>query len=326
MLATLFLCLATAPLPSTSQERSFKPHLLFARDQADRLTPSARPTFIDWSQNIGHIALEVEKALHDDYILCDLERGFIGMEDNHRLLERLFEEAENRIPVKNEYTEAEAIRISATIHRILKEQGFRYRNYREEEHCLLGDTMFGTQLARKEIDCVAYGLLGLSIAEHLELPLSGIYMPGHFALRWRLADGESFNLELSIPARCDDAFYESWKGISKATIKNGSYLRDLTKQEVIAQQFYNLSLVWENRGRIDLAAGAIDRALRLFSLFPDAYNVRGLLHRSIGMIPEALRDFDLAIALDSAFKEARFNRKRTVEGREILPPKEERLP
>ena len=134
-----------------------------------------------------------------------------------------------------------------------------------------------------------------------------------FALRWTLADGETFNLELSIPAKCDDDFYISWKTIPKSTLRNGIYLRNLTRQEVIAHQYYSLGLIWERRGQLGRALESIEAALNLFPEFPDAYNVRGLIYRSRGEHGEALDDFDLATALDGAFTEAQLNRANTDE-------------
>jgi regulator of sirC expression with transglutaminase-like and TPR domain len=265
---------------------------------------------IDWNRNIAHLALEIEKQFHDEYILCDLERGFVGMADNHRLLERLFERAAARIPVQEEYTDEEAVRISSIIHDLLMEEGFRYRDFSGAEQALLGNTVFGYQLARREIDCVTYCILGLGIAEHLDLPLSGIYMPGHLALRWMLEDRQTFNLELSIPAQCDDDFYVSWKAISPEARHQGIYLRNLSKSEVLAQQYYNLSLIWERRGDLDKALQAAEQALQLFHCFPDGFNLRGIIMKAHGMISEALRDFDTALALDKGFSEARNNRER----------------
>ena len=144
------------------------------------------------------------------------------------------------------------------------------------------------------------------------LPLAGIYMPGHLALRWMLKDRQTFNLELAIPAQCDDDFYMSWKDISPESRRSGIYLRNLSKSEVLAQQYYNLSLIWERRGELDKALQAAEQALQLFHYFPDGFNLRGILMKARGMISEALTDFDTALALDEGFEEARNNRERAL--------------
>ncbi|MFH2003010.1 MAG: transglutaminase family protein, partial [Planctomycetota bacterium] len=200
---------------------------------------------IDWTKNIAHIALDVEKMLHDDYVLIDLERGIVTMKDNHALLDRIFAEAEDRICVRSSYTEQQALDVVKTIYRILEEEGFRYRDYSSDGYFFLGCHLFGYGLAKREIDCVSYSLLGLGVAERLNLPMTGIFMPGHFALRWHLDHGESMNIEMTVPARCDNDFYIGWKGILRDTVERGVYLRDLSRREVVAQQFYSLSLVWE---------------------------------------------------------------------------------
>ena len=123
-----------------------------------------------------------------------------------------------------------------------------------------------------------------------------------------LPEGRSFNLELSIPARCDDAFYMQWKEIPERSVQEGVYLRTLGRREIIAQQLYSLSLVWEKRKNLTQAAAALEEALELSPLFPDALNLRGLIRKKEGLGGEALDDFDLALLLDPCFAEARFNR------------------
>jgi regulator of sirC expression with transglutaminase-like and TPR domain len=265
---------------------------------------------IDWSRNIAHIALDVEKELHPDYVLSDLSRGFVFMEDNHELLDRIFEKAEKRITVRERYGEKEVVEIARAMHEILEEEGFTYRDYSTDAFYFLGANVFGYGLAKREIDCVAWSLLGLGMAEHLGLPLAAVYMPGHFALRWLFDDGRYLNLELSIPAKCDDDYYISWKNISPGALERGVYLRNLSRAEVIAQQYYSLGLVWESREKWDKASSAVGHALRLFRDFPDAYNLRGLIRKAAGEVARAVEDFDTAIVLDEQFIEALANRER----------------
>lgn len=269
---------------------------------------------MDWSRNIAHLALDVEEELHPDYVLSDLSRGFVFMADNRDLLDRIFLKAGERITVQDTYGETEVIKIVRTMHDILEEEGFTYRDYSTEAFYFLGANVFGYGLAKRQIDCVAWSLLGLGMAEHVGLPMAAVYMPGHFALRWIFADGRYMNLELSIPAKCDDDYYISWKNISPGALQNGVYLRNLTRREVIAQQYYSLGLVWESREKWDKASSAVANALRLFRDFPDAYNLRGLIRKAAGEIAGAVRDFDTAIVLDNQFIEAITNRDR-ISGR-----------
>jgi regulator of sirC expression with transglutaminase-like and TPR domain len=266
------------------------------------------PKEIDWSRNIAFIALDIETQLHEDYILSDLDRGFVTMQDNRDVLGRILHKAEKRIPIRKDYGEEEAMAVAVLMHEILEEEGFTYRSYSSDAYRFLGANVFGYGLAKREIDCVSYCILGLAIAEHRKLPLVGIYMPGHCALRWILKDGSHLNLELSIPASCRDDFYILWKKISMASLTRGIYLRSLSKQEVIAQQYYNLGLVWEKREQFQKAMSALNKARSLMRDFPDAYNLRGILYKSRGQFKKALNDFDRALVLDQRFFEARINR------------------
>jgi len=270
------------------------------------------PCDLDWNDNIARIALKVEQELHADYILCDLHRGIVTMSDNLELLARLFKKAEKRIGIKESYNEDEAIETTHAIFELLKDEGLEYRDFSSEEFFFHGANLFGYELAKREIDCVAYSLLGLGIAEHLNLPLKCVSMPEHFTLRWIFDDGGRLNIELSIPAKCDDDYYIAWKNINTTAIENGVYLRDLERAEVIAEQYYSLSLVWEKRNQLDKAMAALNRALFLLRKYPDAYNLRGIIWKRKGEHVKALREFDKAILLDNNFTEAKYNRANTL--------------
>lgn len=306
---SLLICCSTAPIPTMIHIANDSPTPIEIRFQEE--LPIEIP--IDWTRNIAHIALDVEKILREEnYVLLDLDRGVVTMQDNRELIERIFDKAEKRIRVRSTYTESEATEIVKILFRILEEEGLQYRDYSGEGYYYLGCHLFGYGLAKREIDCVSYTLLGLGIAEHLGLPMTGIFMPGHIALRWHLDTGESINVELTIPATCADDFYIGWKNIPMEAVAKGIYLRDLSREEVIAQQLYNLSLVFERRAYLEKSLTMVNRALGLFNSFPDAFNLRGVVFKRWGRFIEALGDFDMAVRMDSAYTEARYNRSNTL--------------
>lgn len=263
---------------------------------------------IDWSRNTAHIGIDLEKELTGDHILYDLDKGPITLQDAYRFIDRLFDKAGKRIKVKKNYTEIEALKVSSAIHRLLKEEGFKYKDYSSWEYYLLGANLLSYGVARKKIDCVGYSLLYLGISEHLGLPMVGISVPGHLTLRWNLSDGSYINWEATVPAKCKDDFYISWKNISQNAVENGVYLRSLSKKEIIAQQYYNLSLVWKERRQFDKAMKALDKAIKLFPKYSDAYNLRGVIWKIRGQIDQAIGQYNTAIQFDPNFSDAYYNR------------------
>jgi len=205
---------------------------------------------IDWSRNTSFIALDIEKELNKDYILIDLNKGFITMKDSYLFLYRLFGKVQQAITVKDRYTKKEALETARTIHNILHEEGFEYRNFSSNEYHLMGGNLFSYGLMRKQVYCLTYMLLYLGIAERLGLPIVGINVPEHLALRWNLSYGKHVNWEATVPDTYDDESYIYWKNISEVAVKNGVYLRSLSKKEVIAHVYYNISLVLTERDEL----------------------------------------------------------------------------
>jgi tetratricopeptide (TPR) repeat protein len=150
----------------------------------------------------------------------------------------------------------------------------------------------------------------MGIAEHLGLPVIGINVPGHLALRWDLGNGRYFNWETTVPARCKDDFYISWKNISKDAVRKGVYIKQkgLSKQELIAHVYYDKGLVLKEWRHLDGAMAALDRATELFPQYADAYNLKGVILKGRGEIRRAVGEYDRAIGLDPNFPEAYYNR------------------
>ena len=153
-------------------------------------------------------------------------------------------------------------------------------------------------------------LLYLGISEHVGVPLVGINMPGHLALRWNFNDGTYFNWEATVPATCKNSFYISWKNISEVALRNGVYIKaeGLTKKEVIAHVYYNTGLVLKERRQLDSALTVLDKATALFPKYADAYNLKGVIWQVRGETVKAIGQYDTAIGFDPNFSDAYYNR------------------
>ncbi|MBS3158223.1 hypothetical protein J4206_02960, partial [Candidatus Woesearchaeota archaeon] len=123
---------------------------------------------IDASKNLGRAVLSFEQQ----------ETGIVKPE-HYILLDRIIEEAKDRINIKSNYTEAEAFEILKTIDDMLKNT-FNFRIAINKENFL-----FSHSLRDRRLDCNTASLIYLSIAQSLGLPLSGVNAPRHMFVRLR---------------------------------------------------------------------------------------------------------------------------------------------
>jgi regulator of sirC expression with transglutaminase-like and TPR domain len=196
------------------------------------------------------------------------------------------------------------------INAVLAEAGIVYEDHSSEDARRQGHSLFGQGLARHRFDCAMYVYFYLGVAERLGLPLRGIAMPEHLALRWQLEGARCFDWEPTVPSPCDDAFYVKWKGLDAESVTRGVYLRDMTREEVLASAFYTKALVLDARSSREAAQRAAEAAVRLAPQDPDGHNLLGLLLCERGDSELALLSFDRATALDPGFALAHRNRER----------------
>ena len=272
---------------------------------ADAAQP-VRPAAVD-ARNIAHQVLDIEgllitnngAALHG--LMADMER-------HRELLENLLDSAERELRVVMATGEQRPLALLLAVHRVLAEAGIRYGDYSASVGHRLGRGLLGQGLSDRRFDCAMYVYFYLGVAERLDLPLVAIAMPGHLSLRWRYSDGSHFNWEATIPNTCDDDFYRDWKRPAPAAVDRGIYLRDLSRDEVLASVYYRSALIFADQKRHQAARIAVESALALAPEMPDAHNLLGLILAAEGAPERALRHLDRAIELDPAFPHAYINR------------------
>ncbi len=117
-------------------------------------------------------------------------------------------------------------------------------------------------LAGREGHCLSLSAIVLAVGERLRLPLHGVASPRHFFLRWD--DGKvRLNIETTERgAARDDDFYRS-QGITPAAEKEGLWLRNLDRKEVIAHLLNNEGYVLWSRGEAEPARENFQAALAL---------------------------------------------------------------
>ncbi|ODS30702.1 MAG: O-linked GlcNAc transferase [Candidatus Scalindua rubra] len=174
----------------------------------------------------------------------------------------------------------------------------------------LEDLYLNNVIDRRKGNCVGMSILYLSVAERLRLPLFGVNVPEHIFIRYD--DGETrINIEtghegMSLP----DSFYitHSIERFDKESVKNGCYLRNLTKKEVVSNVFLNRSKIRRENGNLKEALDDCNKAILLSPRNPGAYCNRGVIYEKMGMISQAIGNYSRAISLNHEYASAYYNR------------------
>ncbi|KAB2832022.1 MAG: tetratricopeptide repeat protein, partial [Candidatus Brocadia sp.] len=155
-------------------------------------------------------------------------------------------------------------------------------------------------LDTKTGNCVGLSILYLCIAEGLHLPIYGVSVPEHIFVRYDDGDFRK-NIETGYEGMfTPDSYYINIPGkrISQISIKNGYYLKNLTRDEVIANIYLNRSLIQKEKGNIQAALQDANRAIQLHDTDAVAFCNRGVIYEKMHDIDRALDDYNEAIALN----------------------------
>jgi tetratricopeptide (TPR) repeat protein len=144
------------------------------------------------------------------------------------------------------------------------------------------------------------GLVSLvvAVAERADLPIYPVAAPGHVFARWD--DGENrINLECTAAGESHpDSWYmeglDSWPITPKA-VERGTYLRNLTRDELLAIVLSNRAALLSDLGRPIRAREANERALELYPGLPAA-----LLRRCRYVKGDGLRELEAVLDRDPA--------------------------
>ncbi len=140
-------------------------------------------------------------------------------------------------------------------------------------------------IEKRHGSCLGLAGLYLVLARKLELPISGVLVPGHFYVRY-IAGQEHVNIELlrggeHMP---DDWYRKKWKVPEKVK----AYMRALTDRETLSVVRFNLGNEYRKRGNYEQALAQYKQAA---ADFPDFAEV----HADMGLIYQIKRDFGHAL-------------------------------
>ena len=169
-------------------------------------------------------------------------------------------------------------------------------------------------------NCVGLSILYLCIAEGLQLPIHGVSVPEHLFVRYDDGDFRR-NIETGYNGMATpDSYYVNMPGkrISQVSIKNGSYLKNLSRSEVIANIYLNRSIIQKEKGNVELALKDVNYAIQLHENNAGAFCNRGVIYEKMKDTEQAINDYDKAIALNPDYAPAYYNRGSAFAARENI--------
>jgi tetratricopeptide (TPR) repeat protein len=182
---------------------------------------------------------------------------------------------------------------------LLEEEGFTYdRLAGNPENYLIEGV-----LERKRGNCLGLTLLWLSLAEELDLPLRGVYVPGHIFIRY-VGNDASLNFEFSDGgAPWEDARYR--KRFRLPTER--PYLRSLSPEETLGVFLKSVGASYAKKGRNEEALALYAEGERLYPGLPDVPYNAGVSLQRLGHPDAAIAMYRRALSLDPDMALARGN-------------------
>lgn len=225
--------------------------------------------------NLAKAALFIAQT---EYPNLDIE-GYLTTlaEMANRLRDRL---PESRYPLK----------IVQTINSYLYEElGFsgNKNDYYNPRNSFLNDV-----IERRTGIPITLSLLYLEIAKHLDFPMVGIGMPGHFLIRPQFEDVgifvDAFNQgEILFPQDCEDLLSHIYQ--RPVTIRE-EFLQPIDKPSFLARMLNNLKGIYLNQSQFEQALEIVEWLLLLFPDAPHERRDRGLISYQLGQFKQAIPD------------------------------------
>ena len=182
---------------------------------------------------------------------------------------------------------------------LIREEGFAYDSAAGNP----GNYLIDTVLARKRGNCLGLSLLWLSLAERLDLPFRGVYVPGHCFVRFE-GEATRVNVEFSDGGAPweDGRFRKEFR-----VPPDRPYLHSLSRAEMLAVFLKSLGAAYAKKGRDEEALEFYAEAERLSPGLPDATYNAGVSLQKLGRSGEAIAKYRKALAIDPDMAPARDN-------------------
>jgi tetratricopeptide (TPR) repeat protein len=158
----------------------------------------------------------------------------------------------------------------------------------------LSNLFLHTVLERRRGICLTLSLLLLCLADRLQLPLSGVYVPGHLFVRYS-EGGTVINLDPSRNGRhFSDSYYSRHYCVSAAA---PFCLRALKEAEVYGIYLNNVGTAYARAGWGEKALEILQQAITLAGENPEVHSNMGTVLKQQGRFEEAARAYQQALSL-----------------------------
>ena len=228
----------------------------------------------------------IPRTIAHDFL--DIEKQFGAGTNHEQYINELINKAAVKISVKDDYSTEEAIKIMETIHRLLKEEGFVYKQ----------NFLLFAGLDKKRIDCDNYTALYTAVSEVLRLPVIPVYAPNHSFVRFNFNDGTYLNWEPLEGKHFPDAYYIKKLNIADKSVRQGVYLKSLSRKEFLGVEYNNIGASILVEKKFKEAIPYFDEAINLYPKFSSAYHNRGTCYYALKKTEEAFVDLTYAVTLD----------------------------
>jgi tetratricopeptide (TPR) repeat protein len=182
---------------------------------------------------------------------------------------------------------------------LLVEEGFTYDKSASNPQNYLLEAV----LARKKGNCLGLSMLWLALADRLDLPFRGVYVPSHCFVRYEGKDVRR-NVEFAEGGASwgDDRYRREFR------IRPGRpYLSSLSSGEMLGVYLKTLGAAYSRKGREEDALRTYDEAGRLYPGMPDVHFNAGVSLQKLGRLDEAAGKYRRALELDPDMAAARDN-------------------
>ncbi len=224
---------------------------------------------------VDSIMAESEKCPTTTHFIYEIQKN--SQENFHDVnkLELIIENVEKQFPKKEKYSEQEVLEIFKATDKEIKNQGLEYKE--------------------DEFDCDDQSFIYEGVDETYNDKLNSYCVPApeHFFVRC-----DYFNWETTSAEILSDEYYKKWLNISEKSIENGVYMKNSTKQELIAVAYNNSGIGFLDEKNYNLAIQNFNTSIELDSNNTEAYNNRGLAFYYKRNDSLAIQDYNKSIELD----------------------------
>lgn len=195
---------------------------------------------------------------------------------------------------------ADGVRVVDAFRRVLLvDEGFAYDPSASDPQNYLLESV----LARKKGNCLGLSMLWLVLADRLDLPFRGVYVPSHCFVRYE-GKGGPRNVEFAEGGASweDDRYRREFR------IRPGRpYLHSLSSAEMLGVFLKTLGAGYARKGREEDALRTYEEAGRLYPGLPDVHFNAGVSLQKLGRLDEAAGRYRLALEFDPEMAAARDN-------------------